>query len=184
MKTKSAVCSLIVSILFLAVFPLTPLQAADTHRLLNLKGHWKFNLGDSSAWSAPRFDDGDWSEIYVPAQWEEEGYPGYDGYAWYRKHFKASANWDGKDLLLELGHIDDVDEVYLNGKLIGETGSFPPEYESAYDAERRYAISPGFLIPGGDNVIAVRVFDDHGVGGVVDGPLRNYERKNYFGSGR
>lgn len=178
METRKAAYPLLGIIILLVALPAV-LQAAETHRLLNLRGHWKFNLGDSTAWSDPKFDDGDWTDIYVPAQWEEEGYPGYDGYAWYRKHFKASSGWDGKDLLLELGHIDDVDEVFINGKRVGGMGAFPPEYESAYNAERRYTISHGLLDPHGDNVIAVRVYDDHGVGGIVDGRVGIYERRYY-----
>ncbi len=179
MKTRTAVYSLAAMIFVLTVFPSATLQAAETHRLLNLRGHWKFNLGDNPAWSDPKFDDGKWSEIYVPSQWEEEGYPGYDGYAWYRKHFTVSDRWSGKDLLLEVGMIDDVDEVYLNGKMIGGMGSFPPSYESAYNMERKYQLSPDVLNPGGDNVIAVRVFDDHGVGGIVDGRVGIYEQRYY-----
>lgn len=167
-------------LLMLAVFPVGVLQAADTHRLQNLRGHWKFSVGDSSAWSDPGFYDGDWSDIYVPSSWEEEGYPGYDGYAWYRKHFKASDSWRNKDLIIELGRVDDVDEVYLNGKLIGGMGSFPPGYESAYNAERQYSISPGLLNWDGDNVVAVRVFDDHGQGGIIDGRVGIYERRYYI----
>lgn len=179
MMTRRAVYFLAAIVFIVAALPITPAQAAETHRLLNLRGHWKFCLGDSMAWSDPKFDDENWSKIYVPSQWEEEGYPGYDGYAWYRKHFRASANWETKDLLLELGFVDDVDEVYLNGKFVGGTGSFPPDYESAYNTERRYPISAGLLNPEGDNVIAVRVYDDHGAGGIVDGRVGIYEQKYY-----
>ncbi len=179
MTTRREVYFVAAILFVVAALQITPVRAADTHRLLNLRGHWKFNLGDSAAWCDPKFDDEDWSEIYVPSQWEEEGYPGYDGYAWYRKHFRASSSWGGEDLQLELGFIDDVDEVYLNGKLVGGTGSFPPEYESAYNIERRYSISAGLLKGDGDNVIAVRVYDDHGGGGIVDGRVGIYELKYY-----
>ncbi len=179
MKKKFLVASMAAIFMITAAYPLISAHAADTRRLLNMRGHWKFNLGDNPSWSDPKFDDREWSEIYVPAQWEDEGYPGYDGYAWYRKHFKASDSWRAKDLLLELGMIDDVDEVYVNGQLVGNTGSFPPEYETAYNAYRQYSIPFAVLNPDGDNVIAVRVFDDHGVGGIVDGRVGIYERR-YF----
>ncbi len=179
MKTRLSVGFLAAMFILLAAVPLIPAQAAETHRLQNLRGHWKFNLGDDSRWSDPKFDDDEWSEIYVPAQWEDEGYPGYDGYAWYRKHFRASDSWRAKDLIVELGMIDDVDEVYLNGQFIGGTGSFPPDYETAYNAQRQYSFPSALLRTNGDNVIAVRVFDDHGVGGIVDGRVGIYERR-YF----
>ena len=179
MRTSKSFGLLAATFILLAAFPSGPLQAADTHRLLNLRGNWKFNLGDNPKYSDPKFDDGEWSTIYVPAQWEDEGYPGYDGYAWYRKHFKSSDSWRTRDVLLELGMIDDVDEVYLNGQFIGGTGSFPPDFETAYNASREYPIPYAVLNPDGDNVIAVRVYDDHGGGGIVDGRVGFYERR-YF----
>ena len=60
--------------------------------------------------------------------WEDQGYPGYDGYGWYRKHFKTTHSIDGKFLLLKMGTIDDADEVYVNGRFIGFCGSFPPAW--------------------------------------------------------
>ena len=160
----------------LALISVGSLKAADERRLVNFRGDWKFNLGDDPRWADPKFDDHNWSEIYVPARWEDEGYPGYDGYAWYRRHFDVSENWRTKELIVELGKIDDVDEVYINGQLVGCLGSFPPGYESAYDVERRYPISYDLLKPDEDNVIAVRVYDDHGYGGITDGPVGIYER--------
>ena len=151
--------------------------ADDTHRIYNLRGDWKFQLGDNKRWSDPKFDDSQWSDIEVPATWEDEGYPGYDGYAWYRVHFTASSDWENEDLFVDLGRIDDADETYLNGQLIGTMGTMPPEYSTAYDSYRRYPIAYGLLRPNEDNVIAVRVYDNGGVGGIVDGRIGIYENR-------
>jgi hypothetical protein len=164
---------LLALILFIGTF--AAVRADENHRLRNLKGEWKFRLGDNLKWADPKLNDNRWDEIYVPATWEDEGYPGYDGYAWYRKHFNVPSDWKTKDLFLELGMIDDVDEVYVNGQLIGSTGSFPPAYSSAYDVQRSYSIPQEVLESNKDNVIAVRVFDDHGVGGIANGSVGIYE---------
>lgn len=145
--------------------------------LFGLRGEWKFEIGDHQRWSDPHFDDSKWETIYAPGNWEDEGFPGYDGYAWYRKHFQATADWTGKALFARLGRIDDVDEVYVNGRLIGRTGAFPPEYQTAYNAERNYEIPPSALNIPGDNVIAVRVFDSQLRGGIYEGKLGVYEDK-------
>jgi hypothetical protein len=155
----------------------TAVSANENHRLRSFRGDWKFKLGDNMQWADPKLDDSRWDEIYVPARWEDEGYPGYDGYAWYRRHFDASSSWMSKDLLLEMGKIDDVDEVYVNGQLIGSMGSFPPDYSSAYNTRRSYPIPQGLLNPDEDNVIAVRVYDDQQVGGITNGPVGIYERE-------
>jgi sialate O-acetylesterase len=136
-------------------------------QLLSLRGHWKFALGDDPRRASPSFNDGAWTSIHVPAYWEDEGFPGYDGYAWYRTKFNAPAEWEGKSLYIQLGRIDDVDKVYVNGKPVGGRGSFPPEYRSAYGDNRRYPLSPSVLDFGAENTIAVRVYDSELGGGIV-----------------
>jgi hypothetical protein len=150
----------------------------DWKLLYGLRGDWKFEVGDDKRSAETKFDDSKWETIYAPSKWEDEGFPGYDGYAWYRKHFKADSDWKGKAIFLRLGHIDDVDEVFVNGRLVGRTGEFPPGYETAYNVERNYEIPLSFLNIPGDNVIAVRVYDDELGGGIADGKLGVYEDRN------
>ena len=80
----------------------------------DLTGYWKFSIGDDSAWASPDYDDDNWEEIKVPSNWEDQGYYGYNGFAWYRKTFEISDDFKDEDLYLNLGVIDDVDETYFN----------------------------------------------------------------------
>jgi hypothetical protein len=143
--------------------------------LFGLRGQWKFEIGDDMQRADAGYDDGKWESIYAPAAWEDEGFPGYDGYAWYRKHFKSASDWNSRYLSIQLGNIDDVDEVFLNGHRIGGTGSFPPNYSTAYTSDRIYPFPPAYLSPTGDNVIAVRVYDQELSGGILHGNLGVYE---------
>lgn len=146
-------------------------QAQDLDRLLNLRGYWKFSIGDHAEWATKGYDDSDWEEIYVPRRWEREGFNGYDGYAWYRLNVKGKDLEGEKSLYLKLGYIDDVDEVFVNGEKIGFTGDFPPNYKTAWKAERLYRIPDRLLDYEGDNLIAVRVFDQEGEGGIYSGEV-------------
>ena len=74
-----------------------------------------------------------------------------------------------------MGFIDDCDEVYVNGNLVGFSGSFPPNYITAYNVERKYTIPQQFINIGKPNVIVVKVFDDHQEGGIVSGDVAIYE---------
>src|SRR5688572_26232594 len=102
-------------------------RAEKWRMILDLEGRWKFTIGDNRKWASPNYPDNDWESIDVPSTWEDEGFNGYNGYAWYRTSF------DGADLKskggipfnLFMGYIDDVDEVFLNGHKIGASGSFP-----------------------------------------------------------
>jgi len=145
--------------------------AEDRRVLLDLKGSWRFEIGDDMNRARQDFDDRNWATVKVPSPWEDEGFPGYDGFGWYRKHFLAKPEWIKKDLSLRLGVIDDVEEVYVNGHFIGFSGSFPPKYITAYNVFRQYHLPAEFLNPSGDNVIAVRVFDDELSGGITGGEV-------------
>lgn len=151
----------------------------------NLAGEWLFRtdpqeVGEREGWHQPDFKEVGWRKIEVPGGWEEQGVtdprPGqppkpknglpwtdYDGVAWYRLHFIVPAEWAGQDLLLVLGSVDDQDRTYFNGHLVGETG---PGLQRAVLVHRRYSIGADWVHFGAENVLAVRVFDGGGPGGI------------------
>jgi sialate O-acetylesterase len=144
----------------------------------DLRGKWKFQIGDDARWSNPSFDDSKWDDIYAPSPWEDEGYPGYDGYAWYRKKFTVPEDWKGQVLSLHLGTIDDADETYINGHFIGFGGQFPPHYISEYGWWREYFLPEWCLRFGTTNVIAVRVYDSGQAGGITKGKIGVYRQQD------
>ena len=144
----------IISIAFLFL-GFSSLFAMDLKREINLKGVWRFEIGNNLSYKEPGSDDSKWEKINVPDRWENEGFPGYDGYAWYRIKFNAPSSLKTKKLYLQLGRIDAVDRVYLNGKLVGGKGKFPPKYDPAGEERRCYLLSPELLNFGAENVLAV-----------------------------
>jgi Melibiase/Beta-galactosidase jelly roll domain len=128
---------------------------------------WKFRTGDDPAYGTRGFDEGAWEAIPVPERWERAGHADYNGFAWYRTRFQVSGAGNQKDkVFLELGKIDDVDETFVNGTKVGQTGEFPPGYRSDWTAYRRYAVPADVVNWGGENVLAVRVYDGGGSGGL------------------
>jgi len=152
-------------------------RAEEKKQIVDLRGTWKFEIGDNKQWSDPKFDDSKWDDIFVPADWENEGFPGYDGYAWYRKSFTLPSSAQNKTLYFHV-LADDVCAVYINGNLIGEGGSFPPHYESFYNVNNEFFIPTKFLRFGQQNVVAVRVYDSQLHGGIVSGKVGVFEHKN------
>ncbi len=138
---------------------------------INLKGRWKFHVGDDAVWASQNFNDSGWGTIRVPATWEDEGFNGYDGFAWYRTRFDGRKLNKNEVYYLNLGFIDDADEVYLNGNLIGFSGNLPPKFKTAYNSERKYVLPNMMIDFGGENVLAIRVFDAIHAGGIVDGDI-------------
>jgi hypothetical protein len=162
-----------ISILFFSSFLLF---SCDYHpeKVRELKGQWKFAIGDNKEWANPALNDKFWDKIYVPSSWEEQGYRGYNGFAWYRRHVTIPKKYEKTSLYLYIGKIDDVDEVYFNNKLIGGTGVFPPDYEGKWEVQRRYFIPHNLINYSGENVIAVRVYDGQESGGIRGGKFGIY----------
>lgn len=142
--------------------------------IIKLASQWRFEIGDKPVFALPDHDDSNWTFIKVPAPWENVGFPGYDGYAWYRTWFQVPEDIKLEDLYLKLGRIDDVDEVYLNGEKIGFSGQFPPNYKTAWDQVRIYKLPANLLKPAENNLIAIRIYDYHISGGIYEGPLGIY----------
>ncbi|MDA3929534.1 MAG: glycoside hydrolase [Prolixibacteraceae bacterium] len=164
----------IIQIICVLVFLLLSevLLAESYYDEISLQGKWKFSIGDDMQWAEKKYDDTSWDNIYVPSRWEEQGYQGYNGFAWYRKNVVIPKSFQNRIVFIELGYIDDVDEVYFNGELIGRSGSFPPFSETAYNSFRRYSIPKHLININEDNTIAVRAFDSQLEGGIVRGNVR------------
>jgi alpha-L-fucosidase 2 len=110
-----------------------------------------------------------WTAIRVPGQWEDqEGgrWKSLDGFAWYRAFIEVPASWKGGEARLHLGRIDDSDEAFVNGRKVGATGALPPSYKGESGRERRYKVPADCLRPG-PNLIALRVYDGGGGGGIT-----------------
>ena len=148
----------------------------------NLEGVWLIKKGDNSDWSKYDFNDSDWDKIEVPGIWELK-FPNYDGFCWYRFHFKIPEKLKDEELFLVLGFIDDADEAYFNGYKIGETGNMPPYFQTAWNIKRQYEIPAELIQYGKENVLALRVYDNMGDGGIATRPIRIFNAaglKNYF----
>lgn len=146
-----------------------PNNFKDHYRVIDLERQWKFQIGTNDRWANPQHDDKSWVDIKVPGDWENDGFHGYDGFAWYRVHFDGRMLKRNEAHYLVLGFIDDVDETFLNGTLVGKTGDFPPRFRTGYDSNREYFIGNELINFNGDNVIAVKVYDEYKNGGIAKG---------------
>jgi sialate O-acetylesterase len=108
-------------------------------------------------WAAPALDEAAWSPIEVPKIWESQGYDGLDGVAWYRTTFTLSDVEARSGIRLGLGMIDDGDITWVNGVEIGRT--------DGWNRTREYDV-PSSVLRTGPNVLAIRVQDWQGGGGI------------------
>jgi putative membrane-bound dehydrogenase-like protein len=110
-------------------------------------------------WSAPGFADQTWKPIRVPAVWDTTPLGTLTGTVWFRREFTVPDTAAGKPATLRLGVMDDSDVTYVNGSRVGARAN-------ATNQPRQYDIPAGVLLPG-RNVIAIRLSNTAGRGGIV-----------------
>lgn len=159
---------------YLLVFLTVALFFASKAQSVSLPQECKFKIGDDMIWANPSISDADWDIIQLGASRKDTTIK-ENIFEWYRikiivpSCMKALAE-KGKGILLKLGRIDDIDQTFFNGKLIGQSGSFPPNYQSQYQAERLYIIPLEDILWDKENLIAVRVFSPDSWVGMYQGP--------------
>lgn len=136
-------------------------QEAALKRLEKLQGPLQHSAQSVAAWKELSFDDSSWPKMELPGLWERKALGNLDGVVWFRKPVSLNAEQAGKPATLELGAIDDADETFVNGVKVGATND--------YSQKRSYTVPAGILKEG-ENVIAVRVEDTGGGGGIYGAP--------------
>lgn len=172
---------LIITFLLIAAFSVISTKNQSEDIVLKTAA---FKTGDDSSWSSADFNDSAWGKIDPTKNWEQQGFDNYDGFAWYRfkltipASLKNNAAW--KDSLnFSLGQIANSDESYLNGTLIGKTGVIPvagatnpPRGRNTGTVVRNYRIAATNPAIRWDkeNVLAIRVYNTRGPGGLSAAP--------------
>ncbi|MCF0050422.1 polysaccharide deacetylase family protein [Dyadobacter sp. LJ53] len=114
--------------------------------------------GLSEHWESEAYQPKGWRNFNIPGYWEDQGLKDLDGVVWFRREFEVPENWIGKPVKLYMGRIVDADQMFVNGKSIGNvTYQYPP---------RRYEIPAG-LLKSGKNTFVIRVVNSAGKGGFV-----------------
>lgn len=108
-------------------------------------------------WASCSYDDRSWSSMALPQNWEQTELSSFDGIAWFRKTIEIPQEWEGRRLTLRLGMIDDEDVTYFNGVEIARG--------AGYNSPRKYTV-PAELVKAGKAVIAIKVLDYNGDGGI------------------
>ena len=108
----------------------------------------------------PGLDDSAWRVMKLPTYWERTEMGEFDGIVWFRRQVRIPAAWVHRELVLELGPIDDMDATFVNGIRVGAH-----ETEGVWNLARVYTV-PGHSVDSTIVNIAVRVIDNGGGGGI------------------
>lgn len=121
------------------------------------------DLGTRNGWAAAGFDDAGWESATIPGAWSGD-LASFDGIGWYRRAIELPAGLAGQELAVDLGAIDDMDQLYFDGEKVGAT-----ELPDHWSDPRRYRIAAA-KATAGRHVLAIRVVDTGGQGGLVGKP--------------
>lgn len=159
------------STLFVLITAVTFPALGQDSTSIDLGGIAAFRPGDDDVWRSKYIDEREnWNFLTIPGAWEQNGFPLLDGFAWYRIRFRIPAELRNDSLLLVISGIDDADETFLNGVMVGKTGSFPPDFRSEMHSLRVYPL-PRFLREE-HNLLAIRVYDAGDRGGITGNIIR------------
>ncbi len=117
-----------------------------------------------AGWKGPAYDDADWKTVSLPGRWgglSVDELKGFSGIVWFRRTVDIPASFAGKDIVVSLGRIDDRDTTFFNGVKIGASLSFD---------DRRLYRAAAKQVVAGKNVIAIRLWNGWGDGGVWGAP--------------
>lgn len=148
---------------------LDPDPAVRAARLRSAALDWwdrldQHRLGAGEGWTTIGTGDDGWSRVTLPATLSGDGLEHFDGVVYFRRTVELPPAAEGRAGMLELGPIDDRDDAWVNGVRVGGTRD-----DGRWSMPRRYEIPAGVLKPG-INVIAVRVVDTGGAGGINGRP--------------
>jgi sialate O-acetylesterase len=116
-------------------------------------------------WQALDLDTSQWNTMVLPTYWENAGLKKYDGIVWFRKEVSIPQAWAGKNVTLHLGPVDNIDVTWFNGEKVGGMAEA--------STPRVYNIS-SVLVKAGKNILAVKVTDLQGTGGIWGKPKELY----------
>ena len=109
---------------------------------------WQPSAG--TAWAMAPDGLGDWT------QWDD--LRDFTGMVWFRTTINLSAEQANQAASLALGAIDEVDQTWVNGRVVANT--------FGYGTERTYDL-PAAYFREGENVVVVNVLNTYGAGGLT-----------------
>jgi len=128
-------------------------SAAAKAQSFIVEGPWKISFEDKKEFSQPEFNDGSWENL-TDLKWSDDRKTTANRTLWIRKKIiipsSLKSEFEKTGLLtLSMGKVLQTDDTYLNGKMIGSTGSG--------DTYRNYLVAKEDILWDKENAISLRV---------------------------
>lgn len=159
-------------------------RGADEVQILNKSYPFQTdpaNRGETEEWFLNKFSDHQWPKLRLTGFWEDQGFGepapnGYDGFAWYRIPLGAfPEKLKGHHITLHFGAVDESCWVWVNGKKVGEVLYNAKTDPNGWNSPRSFDITDAVYFDK-PNLIAIRVLDTDGKGGLWKGGLITFHK--------
>ncbi len=123
------------------------------------------SIGKIQRWMDDTSDIAEWGEIQCPGEWSTIPEIGMlEGVMWLRKDVKVPASWIGKELAIDLGPVDELNETWVNGQRIGLNDSI-----ENWNKDCSYTV-PRELVKDENLTISIRAVNTVAEGGLTGKP--------------
>jgi len=136
------------AVLLLAMAPL----AAQSLTSIDIAGSWRLSGRDDSSFAQPGFDDRGWKPFPLPRKTVLPV-----GTYWLRRQIDIPSGIATDDLVLTLGSVSEVYEVFVNGKRIAARGEQKLS-QSFVARPESFSVPAGVVRPGEKLTLALRVW--------------------------
>ena len=116
------------------------------------------------------FDSAGWLRVSLPFAFDSVQRED-NVYGWYSQTLSVPSHFSGRDLVVDLGIIDDSDVTRFNGRVIGRSGSLTNKIGSAWNRHRVYLVPGSSVKSDQPNLLTVQVRDFGGIGGMIMCPV-------------
>ena len=130
---------------------------------------WSFKtdpdkIGEAKGWHTVDYDESQWETIPTDRPWDKSGYETYDGFGWYRMRVRLPEKLPGEPILM-VGSADEACDIWINGRKVLHR---PYPFEgNANSWNEAFNVPFGDVARSGENIIAIRVEDNNGQGGLT-----------------
>ena len=135
----------------------------------------RYAAGDDPRWADPGFDDSGWTPVPLGRSWHPDTRQRVGEIGWLRWPMVVSRP-PREPLMLCVGFVGNCSEVYLNGTLVSTNGSIHLRSMPPQRTLHGGLVPESVLRIGANatNVVAVRVLNLAGSGGLLGGPMGVY----------
>ncbi|HEY3236426.1 MAG TPA: acetylxylan esterase, partial [Polyangiaceae bacterium] len=146
--------------------------------MVEIPKRWRVAPLDNPSFADPKTDDSSWTESDGSPKDGSQESKSPSGVIWYRTKvvvpsplLREAERRHRSDLVLALGRLHAADETFVNGTLVGHTGSLPPKVGLDGRSRRAYRVPIALLHPDAENLVAIRVYGRRG-GRLMGGPFQ------------